>query len=148
MRRACLRLFSVTAVALAVVAAVGCSQDDDDDRKCADALTAYARPTDGASCSTAQTVNLSFCERLSTPHCPAGTPPSFACVSDENGNGLILQLAPCATLDSIPLSVAFADDHYAASPNAIPDCNAAANTCDQGTLTGIVGDDVPSGVDD
>lgn len=146
MLRACLRVVAVSVALLAVSAAVGCNNDDDSsDRKCGDSLPAYTKPANGASCATAQTVALSYCERLSGPHCPTGTPPGYACISDENGNGMIVVLSPCGTVDSLPLSASFGDDHFVAGPNALADCQAAANTCDAGMLTGVVGLDVPSG---
>jgi hypothetical protein len=125
-----LRTFSALALSLVTLGLLGAcdTATDDGSRKCFASRPATTLATATATCGTLQDFPLDICERSPSTRCTT-TAPTYRCLASPGDRGILIQVSPCAAIDSLPDGWTFAET-YDNGINAIFECETARTLCD------------------
>ncbi len=101
-------------------------------RKCYESAQVYALDPAGAACGRRQSISLQYCERIPEETCKSKET-NVTCIGTPGDVGLLIELSPCAKVDSLPESWGLADE-FQTGANAARGCAEIRNLCDGGTL--------------
>jgi uncharacterized membrane protein YgcG len=137
-----LRTFSALAFSLVALGLLGgCdTATDDGSRKCFASRTASTLTDAAPTCGTRQDFALDICEVSPATHC-ATTSPNYRCLASPGDRGVLIELSPCASVDSLPDGWTFAET-YDNGVHALSECKTARHLCDGTTIPWVSPDEV------